>query len=565
MNQPVPEELISAYFDGEVTPEERERVESLLETSVELRQVLDDTSKLSALLHSFPREAAPADLAVNVHDRVSKSTAAAGPETISLFKRYRRELMAFVIGTVATAATFVMLYFGINQLQIAYDVPQLADAGIHPMAESRYAKEFKSATSLEEKAEGSVTLSIADDQPSSMEQLALQESEGIPDSNNYLEPRPYQKYLEDLQRGDLLLQLDPNNSLQVVELSVVDVIKGAEEVMYLLQKRNLPQVDNNDRTLGNERMKDRALAMKPASRANDLIVIYARAPGKELAAALDESLQHPDVCRKLEARIPLPFPDGGVANLGDYLTKDNNVGGTEAILAARANDVANQDQTVANEGKVAVNLFANMNGLTVESSEESMDESKQKSDNPATTNAPAAPDAQSRKETAPNQFAAAKKSQRASEVNKNNEPIESGAAVVSSQEAARLAQGYSYFNLAVDNQQRQLPARSMTPAGAQSNEFRAMNNSQGGFAGNGGVQFGNNFNNPIMNNSITNGGNSIVNNNPAVQMQRNSGYRQQQRVNRQSVDVRDPQLVRMLIVLKAEQQPAAAASPQPSP
>ena len=44
MNHPVPEELISAYFDGEVSPDERGEIERSLESSSELRQQLDETS-----------------------------------------------------------------------------------------------------------------------------------------------------------------------------------------------------------------------------------------------------------------------------------------------------------------------------------------------------------------------------------------------------------------------------------------------------------------------------------------------------------------------------------------
>ena len=41
MNPQVPNELISAYFDGEASPEERATVESLLDESLALRMVID--------------------------------------------------------------------------------------------------------------------------------------------------------------------------------------------------------------------------------------------------------------------------------------------------------------------------------------------------------------------------------------------------------------------------------------------------------------------------------------------------------------------------------------------
>ena len=63
---PVSDELLSAYFDGEASPEERAAVEQLLDGSVASRRELDEIAQLSALLHSFPREAAPVELASHI-------------------------------------------------------------------------------------------------------------------------------------------------------------------------------------------------------------------------------------------------------------------------------------------------------------------------------------------------------------------------------------------------------------------------------------------------------------------------------------------------------------------
>ena len=90
MNHPVPEELISAYFDGEVSPDERGEIERSLESSSELRQQLDETSKLSALLHSFPRESAPRELAANVQKQVNAATQPALAQTATVQECWRR-------------------------------------------------------------------------------------------------------------------------------------------------------------------------------------------------------------------------------------------------------------------------------------------------------------------------------------------------------------------------------------------------------------------------------------------------------------------------------------------
>jgi hypothetical protein len=56
-------ELISAYIDGEVTPREREQVESLLKRDPAARRLHDDLRQTSAILAGLPRHAAPPDMA----------------------------------------------------------------------------------------------------------------------------------------------------------------------------------------------------------------------------------------------------------------------------------------------------------------------------------------------------------------------------------------------------------------------------------------------------------------------------------------------------------------------
>ncbi|MBC8115624.1 MAG: hypothetical protein H7062_14670, partial [Candidatus Saccharimonas sp.] len=113
MNPQVPNELISAYFDGEASPEERAAVESLLDGSTATRRELDEIAQLSALLHSFPRESAPAELMANVQrqtDQIPLVVQAVTPAVPA--RSLRREWTAAISGAIVTAATlFVMTRF----------------------------------------------------------------------------------------------------------------------------------------------------------------------------------------------------------------------------------------------------------------------------------------------------------------------------------------------------------------------------------------------------------------------------------------------------------------------
>jgi anti-sigma factor RsiW len=56
------DELLSAYLDGEVSPEERAAVERRLEQSPALRETLDELSEVGDLIRSLPLARAPVDL-----------------------------------------------------------------------------------------------------------------------------------------------------------------------------------------------------------------------------------------------------------------------------------------------------------------------------------------------------------------------------------------------------------------------------------------------------------------------------------------------------------------------
>ena len=65
-------ELLSAYLDGELTPEERAHVEQLLASSPAARQLLDELRALGATMRSLPRQALGEDLSGQVLDVAAK-------------------------------------------------------------------------------------------------------------------------------------------------------------------------------------------------------------------------------------------------------------------------------------------------------------------------------------------------------------------------------------------------------------------------------------------------------------------------------------------------------------
>ncbi|MBL8851425.1 MAG: hypothetical protein JNG89_17205, partial [Planctomycetaceae bacterium] len=103
------EELLSAYFDGELTGDEKSLVEQRLADDVAARDTLDDMAEVSAWIRSLPRPAAPADLHGAVLSRVR---AAATPVHVAApaSRPQRRWNLRRIAATSAALLAVVVIY-----------------------------------------------------------------------------------------------------------------------------------------------------------------------------------------------------------------------------------------------------------------------------------------------------------------------------------------------------------------------------------------------------------------------------------------------------------------------
>mgnify|MGYP000191621955 CR=1 FL=1 len=104
--RPDPSELLSAYFDGEVTPEERARVEQLRRDSATLDAELQALAELSQLVKSVPRAPAPPEIFATVMQVVERQTLLA-PAPVQRSRGrlpipWVRETVVFLTGVAAT-------------------------------------------------------------------------------------------------------------------------------------------------------------------------------------------------------------------------------------------------------------------------------------------------------------------------------------------------------------------------------------------------------------------------------------------------------------------------------
>jgi hypothetical protein len=413
MNQSVPDELISAYFDGELTPEERERVERLLESSSEHRQLLDDASKLSALLHSFPREAAPSKLASNVQKQIEAINSTRLPLPSVKRPGLRREWTAFAAGMMATMAS-LFVYVAANQSHVAPEGTKVAssrnarDATFEslklPESQSRFgeasvevADSYRSLAKDEALAQDKAELdgkskvaellfantnvpgAVSNSRPMAAPVANGPTQEGLASppalgtmtlSTNEIPLLPQQKdeLVRSLRKGDVILEYfaNPDNTVMVVEFTVVDIDKGAEEMEIVLQRtlKKGVQGDAVGKSDNHLRAND---AKKKSESSGDLVFMYVRASGDQLADTLSESAKHPEIYRDIAPQMPIELPLNESTMLADgSVRNDPDKPGNTPVDTERQEAI--EPQTVAAEATSVVQSFAKMNGIAVEDS-----------------------------------------------------------------------------------------------------------------------------------------------------------------------------------------------------
>ncbi|QDV49145.1 anti-sigma factor [Gimesia fumaroli] len=127
-SQPPSNENLSAYFDHEVSPEERRELESLLEDSPEARQELHEFGELSRLLQETATESAPPELAASIRRRIEQETlltdtSSTGVKHGPSLLRYRIAVAISACSSMAALVLFILL------MQIPEPAQQFSNTG----------------------------------------------------------------------------------------------------------------------------------------------------------------------------------------------------------------------------------------------------------------------------------------------------------------------------------------------------------------------------------------------------------------------------------------------------
>ena len=364
---PVSDELLSAYFDGEASPEERAIVEQLLDGSVVSRRELDEIAQLSALLHSFPREAAPVELASRVRRETDLLPLAEQKTvaTVAAVRSLRREWMAACLGAVATAAALLLMvnlvdrpashlqalreHDSATKLALATtaapamerrlsenesvvsealkrDLARLDDGDRKPEMSGAdvavVANQPAPATAAMSRRSLSVQGDVRSEQQDSFDAnakskpLAGLASNGVATDN--LVPPVYfnnSDFLSGLRVGEVYQFVpqvaDPESNVAVVELAVLDIERGADQVQVLLSRNSIrPRQSSQAGQAGQTDKFTKSQSNKPGepSNSNDIVVVYSVGPGEHLAKALEDMSRQPELFLSWATQPPVQLP-----------------------------------------------------------------------------------------------------------------------------------------------------------------------------------------------------------------------------------------------------------------
>lgn len=424
------DERLSAYFDGEASPTERAAVESLLDDSLAARRDLDEISQLSALLHSFPRESAPSELVANVQRQTDQMPLVASAVTAAVPARsLRREWTAAVSGAVVTAAALFMMaslvdrtdsqrltkseqgnrtMFGVatdgvtaergsftasSTVRLVEGQSPPADnfggeAGPLAMraAPKMAASTVATAPTGDTANDNAPTIAGAVADTARQTPQNLGPGTGLTLTDNGAAQNFYVNnldFLNGLKVGEVYQFVpqvaDNGNNVAVVDLAVLDVERGVDQVQVLLsQNRIQPRLAGSSNDL--EKQKSQKLRDQAKASASEMVVVYTVGPGEQLAKTLEDMQRHPDLFLGWSSQPPVQLPSGeelaaakedssiakGTVSPAEKPSTDKSgTAGSNADrkLAQFRKDATTADDSVDEEAELAINAFIARNTL----------------------------------------------------------------------------------------------------------------------------------------------------------------------------------------------------------
>lgn len=281
MTANTPEDLISAFFDGEVSPEERAEVERLLGSASNSAAELRETQNLSQSLRNLPRHAAPEGFQARVMQLAERSVLLAAPTAeVAATPAPRSSSRAWWFAGGSILATAAGLFLMVTWLGTVNRGQQEMAVFEHRIAEPSGAA--GASTSRVADAEGVALPSITNtipappaDAPMAQPTIATVER----DSTLVIEAGlVFSHDLNEAEVGQVLEAVDSTEGqVAVFKVTVLDIQKGRDALEVLLMKQKV------------EREQDALVitANQPVSgEAPQMAAVYVQANRKQLTESL---------------------------------------------------------------------------------------------------------------------------------------------------------------------------------------------------------------------------------------------------------------------------------------
>lgn len=245
MSTPFPEELLSAYLDGELTPREREEVERHLDDSPDVREQLDELAEVSRRVQSLSHPEAPLGLHEQILARVqdggsphADASRPDSPEPVASSSPSPARPSGTSWRWSVTAACVLLV---VAVVQIRRDDP------------AEHLAVHDGAVPLEMSAEEAELLGL----PVSVNGVTYAPRDGSAESQQpvvrvvSLNKNQIQEKLQRLGRtpreGNTLAYLDHSGEVPLlIEFTVVDVVESMGQVQVLLRNQQAVDADSGE-------------------------------------------------------------------------------------------------------------------------------------------------------------------------------------------------------------------------------------------------------------------------------------------------------------------------------
>lgn len=336
MNQDGNDDLLTGFFDGELSAAERARAEELLKNSAEARHELAEIARLSAILRSTGDAIpVPEGLLEQTRLQVEQAVQATPLSAMRGWRRYRRELLAGCTGVLATVATLMLAFrisapsapadsMSVATLEPAGKYTDLAatdfalSEGYQPEREAMFSR-FGTGSGTGEFGRTAPNAAHLGDTNSTVDGVALglaitapmpaaaaAGTAGANSSNDGLEAAISEKLVRTntFEVGSIVPYLNTSgpNGVAVMEvLTVLDVEPAADRVQVLLTRNGFATVQDESALEG------RSQRVKTTPGSSELVTVLVDAPGDRLARALTELEKEPYV-EQVRLMPPLEMP-----------------------------------------------------------------------------------------------------------------------------------------------------------------------------------------------------------------------------------------------------------------